>query len=64
MFNQTDFRDHFNIEDGIRVTATANANDTGIEGNTVEMTLEFPTGLVVTDRATTSEMFGGNLADI
>ena len=50
--------------DGIRVTATANANDTGIQDNVVEMTLEFPTGLVVTDRATTSEMFGGNKADV
>ena len=51
-------------EEGIRVTATANANDTGIEGNVVEMTLEFPTGLVVTDRDATSEMFGGNKADV
>ena len=45
--------------EGIRVTATANENDTGIESNTVAMTLAFPTGLVVTDRANTSEMFGG-----
>ena len=50
--------------DGIIVTATANANDSGIEGNTVVMTLEFPTGLVITDRDKTSEMFGGNLADV
>ena len=50
--------------EGIRVTATANENDTGIEGNVVEMTLEFPTGLVVTDRDATSEMFGGNKADV
>ena len=51
-------------EEGIKVTATANANDSGIEGNTVQMTLEFPTGLVITQRDETSEMFGGNKADV
>lgn len=49
--------------EGIRVTATANDNDTGIQTNKVSMTLAFPTGLVVTDRAITSEMFGGSAAN-
>ena len=49
---------------GMTVIAEANANDSGITGNKVEMYVNFITGIVTTDRATTSKMFGGNLADV
>jgi type IV pilus assembly protein PilA len=49
---------------GLTVTATANGNDSGIENNVVEMNVNFTTGIVTTDRDTTSKMFGGNLADV
>ena len=49
---------------GMTVTAKANANDSGITNNVVEMNVNFTTGIVTTDRTTTSKMFGGNLADV
>lgn len=43
------------------VTATANDTDEAIEGNQVAQKIDFSTGVVTLNKATTSKMFGGSL---
>ena len=62
--NDINGADETGTDPGMTVTATANGNDSGIENNVVEMNVNFTTGIVTTDRDTTSKMFGGNLADV
>ena len=45
------------------VTATANENDPAIQGNAVAQKVDFSTGVVTLDKATTNKMFGGDLAN-
>jgi type IV pilus assembly protein PilA len=55
---------NFNYEctkagDVFTVKATANGNDTAIEGETVAQTIDFATGVVALDKSATSVIFGG-----
>ena len=48
----------------LTVVATANANDTSIEGNTIFMVIDLSAGSIETTAAETSRLFGGTKADV
>ena len=50
-------------DDVFTVTATANAKDEAIKGNSVVQTIDFATGIVTLDKTSTNKMFGGDLAN-
>ena len=51
-------------QDGLIVLATANDNAGGVTDNTLEMNINFETGVVTTNRANTAQMFGGTKTDV
>ena len=48
----------------LKVVATANANDGGIEGNTLEMLLDLDDGTIERSQVGTSKMFGGSADNV